>query len=121
MLEIISTLIGIGLAFAASKWSYARTLLTLARQGLELAKSTGLDTRIPENVRKVAERAIIEANQREIDAVVARLIKAEEESKLEEQRALERGRAMHEQFFETEILPRDGTEKWSSPWKDKQQ
>lgn len=116
MLEILGTLIGIGLAYLASKWSYGQTLLNLAKEGLAIAKSTGLDMRIPENVRKVAEQAIIEANQRQVEKIVERLMQAQAESELAEQRALERGRELHEQYFTTELIEPTGDEPTHKPF-----
>lgn len=125
MLTTIATIIGIGLAYAAHRWRAASTVLALGQQGIEILKSTGLDHRLPENVRKVAEDAILAARQKEIDALAEKLAKLHAQSEKDEQTALERARTESEQAkaegMQVEIVPPDGTEVFSSPWKDKPQ
>lgn len=118
MIELLGLGIGFALALLGTKWSYARQLLALAKTGLDVAKATGIDKRIPDSVRKIAEQAIITANQQEIDALVSRLLALEADGKRAAAAAAERGRELGEGLDVTIIEP-DGTEPAASPWKDK--
>lgn len=115
MYELIGGIIGFGLAVVASKWHYARTILGYALDGLGLAKRFGLDDRLPEWAVRIAERAIIAANEAEVRRLVEKLTTLQEQGTEEQKAALARGRALAEGMA-IELVEPTGDEPTSKPF-----
>lgn len=116
MMDLLGPLIGFAAALVASRWRYGRQLLALAQQALGIAKATGLDDKIPDDVRRVAEQAVIAANQAEVNRLVDQLLKRQAEGKQDEAAALARGRE-NAAGMDITIIEPTGDEPTSKPFK----